>query len=87
MLLNPVLVLLGHCVASSLAQALFTASSYAGITVGQPFDLTWVNAVGLVSLNLVRDANHNDIVAPIAGMFDHLPKYFLYHRALVVPIN
>jgi hypothetical protein len=87
MLLSSVLVLLGHCVASSLASPYITDSFFDGIAVGKPFNLTWTNAVGPVTLNLVRDLFRSLIVAPIASMFDRLSKYFFYYRALLVPIS
>jgi hypothetical protein len=58
---------------ASLAQAKLelTDTTYAGITAGEVFQITWTGAQGDVSLILLDDSNPNDNhpIATIACMF------------------
>jgi hypothetical protein len=59
--------LLVAAAASTAVQAVLelTDSTYAGITVGEPFDITWKGASGDVTLILLDDTNPNNAV-PVA---------------------
>jgi hypothetical protein len=65
-------LLLVAAAASAAAQHLeLTDSTYAGITAGQAFDITWAGANGDVTIVLVDDTNPNAVtpLATIASMF------------------
>lgn len=62
---------------SSLASCLeFTNRNFTNITVGTPFNITWIDASGSTSLNLLKGATE-DYLSPVATiaskLCDHRP--------------
>jgi predicted secreted protein len=57
------------------ATVILTDPSYAGITANVPFDITWADADGAVTLVLVNDADPNNVL-PIETLASMLPSAF-----------
>ena len=48
----------------------FTNSNFTGITVGQPFEITWTPKTGTVTIKLkTGDPNAQTLVAPIVSKY------------------
>jgi hypothetical protein len=72
------------------ATVILTDPSYSGITANVPFEITWANADGPVTLVLLNDADPNNVV-PVETLACMLPSsfnpvYFLDEMLTMLPV-